>query len=74
MLINRKLLIIWHKPIDNVYYYKLVNGFYANYNVGFKNSYGHEIILIIPVDFEIKKPTLKKRLIKRLISFLEKKL
>lgn len=64
-------LVIWFNPNNNVYYYKIVR-FYNQYDVGFKNNYGHIVCLVIPVTFKIKRGRLSKRLIKRLISFLEK--
>lgn len=72
-MLNRKL-IIWYNPKKDVFYYKIVEGFYQRYYVGYKNSYNHEVILIIPVEFKVKRPTLRKRLLMKVISFLEKKL
>lgn len=66
-------LIIWYNPNTKTYYHKFVRGFYCNYEVGFKNQYNHEIVLVIDkvVKRTIKLP-LRNRLIKRLIRFLEK--
>lgn len=43
-----------------------------NYEVGYVNRYDHEIILVIDLCDLFYKPRLKKRLIKRVIRFLEK--
>lgn len=69
-----KKIIVWHKPRDDSYYYRIVNGTYANYSIGFKNSYDHEVVLIIDEVFNYQPPkkSLKKKLLTRLISFLQK--
>lgn len=69
--INNKI-VVWHNQKNDSYYYKIVRGIIQRYYVGFKNQYGHKIVLIIECDFMIKKEKLKKKLIKRIISFLEK--
>lgn len=71
MVYLSRLLAIWYNPNKDVYYYKFVRRFYQYYDVGSKNSFGHILVLLIPVDFKIKKDKLKKRLIKRLIVMLE---
>jgi len=69
-----KRLIIWHNSKKNIYYYKVVKGYYVNYYVGYKNSYDHEVVLIIDdLIFQQKKYLLKKRL-KAFIRFLDKKI
>ena len=65
-------LYVWYNPNKNVFYYKINKGFYQSYKVGSKNSYGHECVLIVPVTFKIKRDKFKIRLIKKLISLLEK--
>lgn len=67
-------LIIWFNPNKNIYYYKFVKGFYQDYYVGKTNNYGHIVCLVIPVTFKLKRDNLRQRLIKRVISFLEKRL
>ena len=66
-------IIVWYNPKKNIYYYKKIKGYYADYYIGYENSYGHKIILIIDdlVVYTIKVP-LKTCLINRLIRFLEK--
>lgn len=70
-----KKLVVWYNPNKKNYYYKFVNGWYTDYKMGYKNQYNHEVILIID-DCYIMKPKipLKKRLIKRIIRFLDKQL
>lgn len=69
---NQKI-IVWFNPHKNSYYYKMVKGTYANYEVGYTNSYNHKIIFIIDNVYVVKpKVSIKTRLIKRLIRFLER--
>lgn len=68
-------IVVWHNTTENQYYYKIVKGTYTNYEVGYRNSYNHKVISIIPnVYIDIVKPSFKERLIKRIIRFLEKKI
>ena len=68
-----KKIVIWYKPKDNSYYYKIVRGCYCNYEVGYINRYGHVIILVIDIFKDIYyKPSLKKRVLTKIISFLQK--
>lgn len=71
-MLRHSNLVVWYNPNKSIYYYKIVRGFYQDYKIGFKNSYGHVVCLVIPVSFKITKEKLRKILIKRLISFLEK--
>lgn len=66
------LIVVWFNPNKKTYYYKIVKGYYKRYFVGYRNSYDHEVILIIPLKQEIfyKQPLLKKVLM-RIISFLQ---
>ncbi len=68
----KQYLIIWHNPQKNTYYSKYVTGCYKDYYVGYKNSYDHEIILIIKISYEIPRFNPIKTLIKKLISLLYK--
>lgn len=68
---KKKLLIIWFNPKKHSYYYRYVSGFYQDYYVGYKNQYDHTIILIIELVHSYSKTPLKKRLLRRLIVFLE---
>lgn len=72
-----RYFVIW-KNKDS-YYYKLSKFTYKRYFVGFKNQYGHEVILIIP--FKIIKNSFFKKIsmsllkfLKRLENFLERRL
>lgn len=66
-------IIVWYNPKKNIYYYKKVKGFYADYYVGYVNSYGHEVVLLIDNLFiNTYRQSFKVRLINRLIRFLEK--
>lgn len=69
-------LVVWHNLNKDTYYYKIVSGFYNTYYPGYVNGYNHKIILVVEnLSFtSIKKEPLKKRLIRRLIRFLENKL
>ena len=67
-------IVIWHKLRDNSYYWRDVMGTYAKYEIGFKNQFGHEIVLIID-DIWYRQPqkkSLRKKMLTRLISFLQK--
>ena len=66
-------IIVWYNPNKNTYYYKKTKETYSNYYVGFKNQYEHEVVVIIN-DYENKryKISLKNKVLKRLISFLQK--
>lgn len=64
-------IVIYHNPRKNEYYYKIVKGYYRKYAVGQKNRYGHIILLVIEYKDIYKKPTLLRKVIKKLISFLQ---
>lgn len=68
-------LVIWHNPNTDTYYYKIVSGYYREYTPGSQNQYNHKIILVIDnIYTNTYKVPLKKRLLRKLISFLEKRL
>lgn len=69
---RKRLLIVWFNPNKLSYYYSYVSGFYQDYYVGFKNQYNHSIIMIFELVHNSTRQPLKKRLIRRLISYLEK--
>lgn len=65
-------IVVWKKP-NNTYYYRLVKGKYADYFVGYKNQYDHEIVLIIDsLEYRIRKTSKKKKFKKKVIEFIEK--
>ena len=69
-----KNIVVYYNPNKKEYYYKVVS--IDTHYVGYKNSYGHEVIMIINV-LDIWYPpkvSLKERVLKRIISFLQNKL
>lgn len=65
---------VWYNPNSKEYYYKLLTSRYFE-NVGYKNSYGHELILVIDVYKDIvkqRKIPIYLRILKKFISFLQK--
>lgn len=68
-----KKLIVYHNKNKNVYYHKIIYDFIDKYYIGYINQYNHEIVLIIDnVNFYIRKDKLKKRIVKKVIRYLEK--
>lgn len=43
-----KKIIVWCNPYKKEFYYRITNFRYVDYRVGYINSYGHFIVLIIP--------------------------
>ena len=67
------IVVVWHNLKKDTYYHKIIKGLYKNYYVGYINQYNHEIIDIIPnVYLKKNKVPLRKKVLKRLISFLQK--
>ena len=65
-------IIVWFNPNSHTYYYRLVRGYYAKYEIGYKNSYDHEVILIIDIYRDlVHKEKITVRVLKKLISFLQ---
>lgn len=64
------MLVIWKKK-DNNYYYRVVSGYYCNYEVGYINQYGHEIILIINNFYLMNRTSFPKRFLRKTIRFLK---
>lgn len=67
-----KQILVYHKLNDNTYYYKIVNLSFVRYKENTINSKNHELVLIIRDIKPKKRKDFKKRLINRLIRFLEK--
>lgn len=63
------MIIIWKRP-DNSYYYRIVKGYYRKYEIGCKNQYDHEVILIIQP--QVKKVSIKERVKSALIRYIRK--
>lgn len=65
-------IIIWRKP-DNTYYYRITKGHYFDYEIGHKNQYNHEIVLVIDsLEYRIRKTSKKKKIKEKVIKFIEK--
>lgn len=64
-------IVIYHNPPKNEYYYRIVKGYYRKYQVGMMNRYGHVIILVITYKDIYSKHSIKKRVLMKLISFLQ---
>lgn len=64
-------IIVWYNPNKDSYYYRKHTFAYFRHEIGDKNSYGHEVVLIIDLTSN-EKISLKRRFIDRLIRFLNK--
>lgn len=70
-----KKLVVWYNSKNDTYYYRIVKTIYYEgyaYEVGSTNSYGHVIVLVIPLNDIIKPPTLKKTIINKCVVFLKR--
>ena len=69
-----KNIVVYYNRKKDEYYYKVVK--YVDYEVGYKNSFDHEVILIINVHdiWYPPKVSIRERVLTRLISFLQNKL
>lgn len=67
------MLLIYHNPKNNSYYYRKKLNLYTEYEIGYVNGYGHEIVLIIDLGPTEKIP-FRRKIINRLIAFLQKRL
>lgn len=71
-----KWLCVWLNLNTNEFYYRFIRNYNDDYKVGFINQYNHKLVIYNEVPFYIEKVSLrgklKKRTIKKLISFLEK--
>ena len=70
-----KSMVIWYNPHKDIYYHKLVNGSYiaTDYSIGYRNSYDHVIVhKIDDFDYYRKRVPIKRKVAKKLISFLNK--
>ncbi|MDD6224162.1 MAG: hypothetical protein PUB18_04085 [bacterium] len=66
-------VIVWKNLNKNTYYYKIVKGTYKNYFIGYVNQYNHEVIIIIDnIYLSSYKVPIKKKVLTRAISFLQK--
>lgn len=71
-------IVVFHNLTKNTYYYKKLKGYVSEYYVGYKNQWNHEVVLIIDVEEFLNcgrnsvKRSMKRRVIDRLMSFLNK--
>ena len=63
------MIVIWRRP-NNTYYYRQVRGTYRHYEIGCKNQYYHECVLIIDTSTYVK----RDNFIKRILLFLIRRL
>lgn len=66
-------IVVWYNPNKDSYYYRKHIHLPYNHEIGFKNGYGHEIVLIIDLTGH-EKIDRKKVFIKRIIRFLNKRI
>lgn len=66
-------IVVWHNCNKDCYYYRKYLILPYCYDIGYKNNYGHEIVLIIDLT-GYEKVDRKKVFIKRIIRFLNKKI
>lgn len=72
ILNNLSKIVVWKKN-DNSYYYRVYNHCFLHFDVGYHNSYGHEVILIIEdLEFYKDKKFSKKRLKRKMIDLINK--
>lgn len=68
-----KKIIVWYNPRYKQFYYKSIYDYFDKYYVGYVNQYNHEVILVIDIYKDlIKKTSLKTKVIRRTIRFLQK--
>lgn len=69
-----KIIVVWKKP-DNSYYYRVYKRILNPFEIGYKNSYEHEVVLIIN-DLEESsyknRYSFKSKLKNKIISFINK--
>ena len=81
------MIAVYYNPKKDEYYAKLLRSVFVsdNYKVGYINNYGHKIVCMFYLtedkklvacnsywDYNLYKTSWKKRLIKRIIKFLER--
>lgn len=66
--------IIVYKKKDETYYFKKIKSYCSSYDVGYENSYGHKVILVIDVLDLIShhRKSLRNRALDKLIARLER--
>ncbi len=63
-------IVVWFNPNNGTFYYRKYFAYLNKHEVGFKNSYGHEIILVIDLTSN-EKVSLKRRIIDNIIYHLK---
>lgn len=63
-------IVIWLNLNTNEYYHKFYKSFFSH-DIGFVNQYNHKVIDVITYQEILVRHKLLKRLIRKLISFLE---
>lgn len=71
-----RYLVVWYKPNNKSYYYKILKHNYNNYYVGYINEYNHVVIVCEDISkflFVTKNYySIKRRIVKKLVNFLNK--
>lgn len=65
-----KRIVVWKS--NKGYYFKRMKGYTLKHQVGFKNSYAHEVVLIIDLFHKKVRKSIKRRFYDKVISWLEK--
>lgn len=67
-------IVVWHNEKKDDYYYKTVHNYsYQKYYTGYKNQYDHVVVLVInDIYFSKNKKNIKRRVLTKAISFLQK--
>ena len=64
------IVVIWYNPNNNSFYYRKYSFLTNRYEIGFKNNYGHEVVLIIDLTSH-ERISLKRRIVDKLIYHLK---
>ena len=72
-----KWLCVWLNLNTNEYYFRFIRNYNDEYYVNYINQFNHKLVIYNEIPFYIEKVSffngrLKKRTIRKLISFLEK--
>lgn len=67
-----KKIVVYYNAKTNSHYYRYVYDFFDKFSPGYKNQYGHVVVLTIDLFNLIHKVPLRKKLIRKLISLLKK--
>ena len=71
-----KIIVVWKKP-NNSYYYRKYKRILNPFEIGYKNSYNHEVVLIIndleESNYKIRR-SFKSKLKNKIINFIDKKM